>query len=125
MKQSLLLVFLFCSLAAYSQSSGSIKGKLIDSEYSNDPLAFANVLIKGTNTVSYSDMDGLYTIDNLSPGIYVLEYSFVGYKTHSLTVEVIPGETAKVDVTMHANTPSINKVVFTKTTINENTTALN
>jgi hypothetical protein len=125
MKQSLLLVFLFCTLAAFSQSSGSINGKMIDSEYSNEPLAFANVVVKGTGKIAYSDMEGLYNINNLKPGKYILEFSFVGYKTHALTVEVIPNETTKVDVKMHANTPTTNKVAFTNTTIDENTTALN
>ena len=125
MKHYLLLFVFFCTLGAYAQSLRSIEGKLVDKEFNNEPLAFANVEIKGTGTIAYSDIDGLYAIDNLKPGKYELEYSFVGYKTNAMIVEVIPGETTNVDVSMYANTPSPNKVVFTITAELERNTALN
>ncbi len=125
MKHYLLLFVFFCTLGTFAQSLGSIEGKLVDKEFNNEPLAFANVEIKGTGTIAYSDMDGLYTIDNLKPGKYELVYSFVGYKTNAMIVEVIPGETTNIDVTMYANTRSSNKVVFTKTAELETNTELN
>ena len=75
MKYFLLSITLLLSLFTYSQSTGSIVGKLIDKEYNNEPLAFANVIIKGTTNGTTSDMDGLYAIENLSPGNYTIIYS--------------------------------------------------
>lgn len=125
MKYYLLLIVFFCTLGTFAQSLGSIEGKLIDKEFNNEPLAFANVEIKGTNTVAYSDIDGIYVINDLKPGKYELVYSFVGYKTNAMIVEVIPGEITNLNVSMYPNTPPSNKVVFTKTAELESHTALN
>ena len=125
MKHYLLLVVFFCTLGTFAQSLGSIEGKLIDKEFNNEPLAFANVEIKGTNTVAYSNIDGIYVINDLKPGKYELVYSFVGYKTNAMIVEVIPGETTNLNVSMYANTPTSKKVVFTKTAELESHTTLN
>ena len=52
--------------------TGSIKGTLTDKQMNNEPLPFANVLIKDSSKGTTSDFDGLYTIDDLAPGNYVL-----------------------------------------------------
>ena len=44
-----------------------LSGKLTDKEYNNEPLAFANVLIKGTIIGTTSDFDGLYNFENIRP----------------------------------------------------------
>jgi len=61
--------------------TGSIKGTLTDKQMNNEPLPFANVIIKDSSRGTTSDFDGLYTIDDLAPGTYVVEFSFVGYQT--------------------------------------------
>ena len=45
-----LLFLMFSATIMYAQNTGSIVGKLIDKEYNNEPLPFANILIKGTTT---------------------------------------------------------------------------
>ena len=63
--------------AGFAQQTGSIVGKLTDTDFNNEPLAFANVVIKGTSTGTTSDFDGLYELGNLEPGTYIVVYSFV------------------------------------------------
>ncbi|WP_350286369.1 TonB-dependent receptor [uncultured Croceitalea sp.] len=94
-----ILTLLFSSLAM-AQQTGSIVGKLTDKEVNNEPLAFANVLIKGTSTGTTSDFDGLYEIANLEPGIYTVQYSYLGYET----VE-IPNVTVEADKVTTVNVP--------------------
>src|SRR5690606_8912720 len=77
------LPFIFTSILN-AQSTASIAGKLIDKEYNNEPLAFGNVLIKGTTIGTTSDMDGTYVFENLNEGRYTLVYSFVGYETKEM-----------------------------------------
>jgi len=48
MKKLLLCALLITLFKAAAQDTGSIAGKLIDKEVNDEPLAFANVLIKGT-----------------------------------------------------------------------------
>ena len=63
------LAFLFLvSTLIYAQETGTIQGKITDKELGDEPLVFANVLIKGTNLGTTSDFDGLYEFNNLESG---------------------------------------------------------
>ncbi|WP_299222950.1 TonB-dependent receptor [uncultured Psychroserpens sp.] len=124
MRTLTLLIILFFTSFVYSQGTGSIVGKLIDKEYNNEPLAFGNILIKGTTMGTTSDIDGLYGFDELAPGSYVLVYSFVGYETQEISVEVVAGKVTEVNVTMGASAASLDEVVITTTTRKESEAAL-
>ena len=103
MRTFILVTILFFTTLVSAQNTGSIAGKLIDKEFNNEPLAFGNILIKGTTIGTTSDIDGLYGFDNLEPGTYVLVFSFVGYETQEITIEVTAGNVTEVDVTMGAS----------------------
>ena len=112
MRTFVLLTLLFFISLGNAQNTGSISGKLIDKEFNDEPLAFGNVLIKGTTTGTTSDFDGLYSFENLSPGTYVLVFSFVGYETQEITVEVIVGEITEVNAFMSASAATLDEVVI-------------
>ena len=100
------------SVFSYAQDTGSIVGKLIDKEYNNEPLAFGNVLLKGTTKGTTSDFDGLYKIEGLMPGEYTVIYSFVGYETQEIPVTVEAGKVTEVNVTMAASAAALDEVVI-------------
>ena len=81
MKNVFVILALLYVTTIFSQETGSIVGKLTDKEFNDEPLPFANVLIKGTTTGTTSDFDGLYELPNLEPGIYTIQYSYLGYET--------------------------------------------
>jgi len=110
--------------ASYSQSTGSIVGKLTDKEYNNEPLAFANVLIKGTTTGTTSDFDGLYVFNDLEVGSYTLIFSFVGYETIEIETIVEDGKVTEINVPMGASAASLDEIVITTTTKRESVVAL-
>ena len=106
---------IFCLLysAISIAQTNSIAGKLIDVEYDNEPLAFVNVFIKGTEKGVTSDIDGLYSIENMAPGSYTVVYSFLGYKTVEIpNVKVIPGEVTLIDVPMEPSAAALDEVVI-------------
>ena len=115
MRIFVLLTILFITTLGFAQNTGTIAGKLIDKEYNDEPLAFGNVLIKGTTTGTTSDFDGLFGFDNLSPGTYVLVFSFVGYETQEISVEVITGNITEVNAFMSASAATLDEVVITTT----------
>jgi TonB-dependent receptor len=105
----LLLATLFCVGFAQAQK-GKVAGNLIDGEFV-EPLAFGNVLVKGTTTGTTSDFDGKYELE-LDPGTYTLVFSFVGYNTQEIVDVVIkPGEVTTLDVTLETN--SLDTIVLT------------
>lgn len=115
--------FLLITTIVYGQNTGSIVGKLIDKEYNDEPLAFANVLIKGTTTGTTSDFDGLYSFEDLDPGNYTLIFSFVGYETQEIAINVVAGKVTEVNVPMGANS-ALGEIIITTTTRKESRAAL-
>ncbi|MGO4770568.1 SusC/RagA family TonB-linked outer membrane protein [Flavobacterium sp. W22_SRS_FK3] len=88
--------------SAYAQSK-VIKGVVKDA--SGLPIPGANVLIKGTQKGTSTDLDGSYTI-NVSSGA-VLVYSFIGFKTEEKTVN----ETGVYNIIMKEVDNSLEEVV--------------
>jgi TonB-dependent receptor len=118
-------LFSVMSLAAVGQTTGSIVGLLTDKEFNNEPLAFANVIIKGQNTGTTSDFDGLYALENLPVGTYTIIYSFVGYETVEIdNITVEQDKVTTVNVPMGASAATLEEVVITTTVRKESEVAL-
>ncbi|WP_452223985.1 TonB-dependent receptor domain-containing protein [Lacinutrix chionoecetis] len=124
MKRILFTLTLLISLNSYAQNNSSISGKILDKEYNNEPLPFANVLIKGTDKGTSSNFDGLYTIENLEAGTYTVEFSFVGYETQTTVVTLKGGEKKELNITLKASAAALDEVVLQTTTKRESETAL-
>ena len=111
-----LLLTAFVALQLTAQS-GKIVGTITDGDY-NEPMAFANVLIKNTTTGTTSDFDGKYQLE-VEVGNYAIIFSYIGYQTIEISDIVVAGNSdVIVDVTL--NTNSLEAVVIT-TTIRKNT----
>lgn len=105
-----LLILLLLPLGFLSAQTGTVAGNIIDGEFV-EPMAFANVLVKGTTIGTTSDFDGKYQID-LEPGTYTIVFSFVGYTTQEISAVVIKaGEVTPLDVTLGTN--SLETIVIT------------
>jgi TonB-dependent receptor len=118
-KQNLikLLSIVMITIFNVNAQTGKISGTIIDGEF-NEPMAFANVLIKNTTKGTTSDFEGKYLID-FEPGSYTLVFSYIGYQTIEISdVLVSSGGDVVVDVTL--NTNSLETVIIT-TTIRKNT----
>ena len=119
----LTLISLVC-FSISAQDTGAISGLLTDKEFNNEPLAFANVLIKGTSKGTTSDFDGKYLLENLDPGVYIVQFSFVGYQTVEVETTVESGKTNTIDVILQANSAALDEVVIKTTTARETENAL-
>lgn len=104
MRQFFIGLLLLAMAQISAQETGSIVGKLTDTDFNNEPLAFANILIEGTTKGTTSDFDGLYEIAELEPGTYTVIYSFLGYETVTIpNVNVAAGKVTTIDIPMSAN----------------------
>ncbi|NNF19759.1 MAG: TonB-dependent receptor plug domain-containing protein, partial [Flavobacteriaceae bacterium] len=109
-----------------AQSTGTITGKLIDKEVNDEPLAFANVLLKGTTKGTTSDFDGLFEIGNLEPGSYTVVFSYLGYETvERADVIVEAGKATSLEIPMSATEGvALDEVVLTTVARKDSETAL-
>ena len=122
MKKSITLTIIvgLLSFITFAQS-GIITGTVNDGEY-NDILPFANVIIKDSQRGALSDFEGKYSLE-LKPGIYTVQFSFVGYQTLEINEVIVKnGETIVVDVTLKASTAKLDEVIIT-TSLKRNTEA--
>ena len=78
----LLPLLLLITFNSFSQFG--ITGTVIDGDF-NEPLPFANILVKETGEGVTSDFDGKYSIE-LPKGSYTLVFSFVGMKQKKLQI---------------------------------------
>ena len=85
MKRGIYLMLAFM-LMTNLIAQNSIKGNVIDDE--GRPLIGAIVKIKGSAKGAYTDYLGNFLIDNVDNGVYMLEASFMGFKSLSKEVAI-------------------------------------
>ncbi|HKB86612.1 MAG TPA: TonB-dependent receptor [Ignavibacteriaceae bacterium] len=95
----LFAVFLFAE-EGYAQS-GKLSGKVTDAS-TGEALVSANVIIAGTNIGSAADINGYYSILNIRPGKYTVNYRYIGYQTKIVEDVVINADkTTQLDVSLN------------------------
>jgi len=110
-----ILLFTFSNLILFTQltfSQFGITGTVIDGDF-NEPLPFANILVKETGEGATSDFDGKYTLE-LESGTYTLVFSFVGYETKQITsIEVGITDFTILDVVLNSAAQGLEEVILT------------
>ena len=79
MKKILFCLILFVGFAGFAQQTG-INGMVMDGEDVNQPLAFADIKIKGTSLATTTDIQGKFSME-LLPGTYTFVIDFIGYES--------------------------------------------
>ena len=103
-----ILILLLISLSSYGQT-GTIKGQIVD-KGTGETLSGATVSITGTNYKTMSNLDGVFSFENLQSGKYKIQISYISYETVTLnSIEIIKNLTEKVKVDMKPVDISISK----------------
>ena len=76
-----ILVFIVSSVAI--GQNGTIYGT-VSNTLNNEPLPFVTIIVAGTTLGAITDDAGNYKIENLQPGLYNLEFSFIGFKKKNI-----------------------------------------
>ncbi|HYW69085.1 MAG TPA: carboxypeptidase-like regulatory domain-containing protein, partial [bacterium] len=76
---------------AFGQGTGKITGKVTDAQ-NGSPLPFANVSVIGTAYGNITNQLGEYVIDYLPVGTYVVQVSYMGYKTTRMADIVVESD---------------------------------
>lgn len=101
---------LFFCLFTYAQN-GVIQGRVFD-PINNEAIPFANVIIQNTTTGGTTDIDGYYKIENLEPGLYNIQATYIGYKTRTIfEIQVSNSRAAVVDIEMEEDAEELETVV--------------
>lgn len=122
MKLKFLFGFLFFATVAFAQT-GTVSGVILDKEFNDEPLAFANVTIKGTSQGSSTDDEGRYSI-TLKPGNYTLVIAYLGYETKEIPFTLKAGENKIINYTLEASGVQLQDVVIEYTVLKEKESVL-
>jgi outer membrane receptor for ferrienterochelin and colicin len=123
-KKFTLAFSILSTIGVLAFGQGSIGGTVKDA-VTGEPIIGANVLIQGTQLGSSTDLDGKFLINNVAAGNYVLQISFVTYKTHIVNdVTVDNGKRVSIDVQLSEDVSELSEVVVRGTRTIDNDFAL-
>ena len=100
---SLIVPLLFFSIWSFAQQK-EVHGTVKDA--AGTPMPGVTIVLKGTSQGTITDMDGNYTLKNVSPSS-VLVFSFVGMKSMEVTV----GSQSVINVKLEADLSELEEVV--------------
>lgn len=123
MKLKLLIFALFICTLSIAQTKGTVSGTLTDKDMKNEPLAFANALIKGTKISTTTDEKGKYNI-SLAPGNYVIQFSFLGYEPVETAFTIKAGENITINKAIGSGSYQLTDVVIKTKVSREKESAL-
>ncbi len=71
----------------------------INDNATNETLAGVKVTLEGTNQVAYTDFDGNFVFENIQPGVYNLNASYISYRQEDIEkLEVNNDENQTIEI---------------------------
>lgn len=122
MKLRFLLLSFFFAATMFAQN-GTVTGTILDKEFNNEPLPFANIVIKGTKQGTSTNENGKYSI-SLKPGNYILVIGYLGYETKEIPFSIKANEKKVINHTLEASGVQLNDVEIVQTVSKEKESAL-
>lgn len=105
------LLFALCSSAA-AGTTGKLSGRVLDQQ--QQPLPGANVILAGTALGAATDLEGYYSIINIPPGKYRVQFTMIGYQNLAVQeVLVTSNNTTKLDAELGEETLTAAEIVVT------------
>lgn len=109
LKHTLIAILTLLPIIGFAQT-GKISGLIID-KTTQETLIGVNVSIDGSLSGATTDIDGKYEINDLTPGVYKLIISYIGYANKNIeNVEVKANETTTLNISMEVATNELSEV---------------
>lgn len=110
----LFLFFLFTNVFSQAKSTSNlyIEGTVIDKQ-TREPLSFMNVIIWKTTDGTTTDDKGYFRIGDLTPGVYRVQVSGIGYTTWVSPEFMLVNHGERLTVELEENVAQLNQVEVT------------
>jgi len=112
MHKYLTLALLMIAAPLIAQYDAHLTGHVLD-ERTGEHLPYVNVQVKGTNIGTVTDESGHYLLQDLPIGHQTILFSYVGYETLELPVNMEADRTIELKATIHEVSQQLNSVVVT------------
>ncbi len=98
LKRYLFFILLLPIHAVWAQMSGSIQGTVKDAE--SMPVEGVHLFLAQTSSGTTSNSEGSFSLENISPGDYILAITKIGFQEQQLEIVVKANEVTSIDVTL-------------------------
>ncbi|MBQ9296300.1 MAG: TonB-dependent receptor [Paludibacteraceae bacterium] len=112
MRKILVCLLAVLSLPLMAQYDAHLTGHVLD-ETTGEHLPYVNVQLKGTNIGTVTDETGHYLLKDLPVGRQIIVFSYVGYETLELPINIVEGKTEELKATLREVSQQLNSVVVT------------
>ncbi len=102
----------FASAEADMMRGGAVTGRITDAE-TGEYLIGATVFIREVTIGTATDRYGSFRLNNVPEGKYIIEVSYLGFKTKEVEVEVIAGQRVTVNTSLQESFLTMGEVVVT------------
>ena len=116
MKKLFVLFALVITSLSFAQETSSIRGKVLDGEFFNEPLLMASVSMDNAAYSTQTNFRGNFEFNDVAVGTHNMVIQFVGYEPMHLEITVNEGEQTEILETLYAKRialPSTAKVSAT------------
>ena len=96
-KKACLLLF---AILQYAAIFGQIIKGTVHDESTGERLPNANIVVKGTNLFSFTDINGVFILKDIGEKKISIEVRFIGYETKTVDMELNGKTVKKIDVGM-------------------------
>lgn len=114
------LIGMLCVIGnVFSQSNGAITGTVSDIALDNEPILFATIQLKNTSKSTLTNFHGNYEFTAIVPGNYTLVFSFLGYETIEVPVQVTPDKITSANGALRTKTLALESISMPAIAISE------
>lgn len=110
-KLSLIIYFFLAAGNVLYSQTYSIKGRITDQQ--NNPVPGVNIILLNTTIGTATDLNGNYEIKNLSPGVYGIEFSAIGFERQRRNRVVISNSTLTLNIILKPQAIKTDEVIVT------------
>lgn len=107
-----LFILLSIGIRLFAAESTQIKGCVTDAQ-TGEPIGYATVKLIGKDKAVATDTAGMYIFENLTPGAYDIEASFIEYTVEKKSITLAQDESATVDFALSPDAFMLDQVVVT------------
>lgn len=91
------LSIILISSACVTANEASVSGRITKSG-SGEAVPFINVMLEGTTLGTFTNEDGQFNITGIPPGSHNLQIGGMGFKTHSVSLDLQAGDHKMIDL---------------------------
>jgi iron complex outermembrane receptor protein len=108
LRRLLTVAALIFFISPLTNAQGLVSGRVSDKD-NQEPLPGAHVIF-GRGTGTSTDENGFFSF-TASPGKLLVEFKYVGYRSHTEIIDIIAGETLKMNIMMEPESQLIDQIV--------------